>query len=85
VAISKNLTAWKAAPREEQVLADEGNILRPLERVRDQYTHKAEELDEKMPGPGASDPKTNFDVSACLLLLPITGSARTRFRASSAQ
>jgi hypothetical protein len=36
---------------------DDGDILLPLKRVRDQYTKHAEELDAKMPGPGASDPK----------------------------
>jgi hypothetical protein len=35
---------------------DDGDILLPLKRVRDQYTKRAEALDEKMPGTGASDP-----------------------------
>ena len=44
------------AVEKEALLHDEdGDILLPLKRVRDQYTKHAEELDAKMPGPGASD------------------------------
>jgi len=35
---------------------DDGDILLPLKRVRDLYMKRAAELDEKMPGIGASDP-----------------------------
>jgi len=34
---------------------DDGDILLPLKRVRDQYTLRAQALSEKMPGSGASD------------------------------
>ena len=46
------------AVEKEALLHDEdGDILLPLKRVRDQYTKHAEELDVKVPGPGVSDPK----------------------------
>jgi hypothetical protein len=35
---------------------DDGDILLPLKRVRDLYTKRATDLDDKMPGSGASDP-----------------------------
>jgi hypothetical protein len=41
---------------QEALLHDnDGDILLPLKRVRDQYTKHAEALDAKMPGSGASD------------------------------
>jgi len=36
---------------------DLGDILQPLKRVRDKYNMKADELREKAPGSGASDPE----------------------------
>jgi len=53
----KQLTAWKAVAQETAVIEDDGDILLPLKRLRDQYTRKAEEIDDKMPGKGASDEK----------------------------
>ena len=47
----------RAVEKEALLHDEEGDILLPLKRVRDQYTEHAEALDEKMPGPGASDPK----------------------------
>jgi len=54
----------KAAPRqtlravEKEALLheDDGDILLPLKRVRNLYTKRAAELDDNMPGIGASDP-----------------------------
>ena len=41
--------------QEKALLEDDGDILAPLKKVRDKYTNRAAELDEKMPGSGASD------------------------------
>ena len=47
----------RAVEKESLLHDEEGDILLPLKRVRDQYTKHAEELDVKMPGSGVSDPK----------------------------
>ncbi len=45
----------RVVTQEQMLCEDDGNVLLPLERVRDKYTRRADEIDEKMPGPGASD------------------------------
>jgi|SRR5208282_3040076 len=52
--VNKNLTTWKAVAQETALIED-GDILLPLKRLRDQYTRKAEKIEERMPGKGASD------------------------------
>jgi hypothetical protein len=51
----QTLGGWKAAAKEAAVLEDDGDILMPLKRVRDQYIRRAVEIEEKAPGKGASD------------------------------
>ncbi len=46
----------RAVEKEALLHEDAGDILFPLKRVRDLYTKRATELDDKMPGIGASDP-----------------------------
>ena len=46
----------RVVTQEELLHDDDGDILLPLKRVRDQYTKRVSELDDKMPGIGASDP-----------------------------
>jgi hypothetical protein len=41
--------------QEKYMLEDDGDILAPLKKIRNQYVKRANELDEKMPGLGASD------------------------------
>ena len=43
-------SAWKTAAPSTVTVADEGDILRPLKRVRDKYIAKAAELDAKAYG-----------------------------------
>ena len=50
-------TGWKAAPKQAAVVTDDGDILTPLRRVYHRYLDKVTDLNEKIPGPGASDEK----------------------------
>ena len=43
--------------QEQALLEDDGDILTPLRRVYHRYLDKVTDLNEKIPGPGASDEK----------------------------
>lgn len=45
--MAPKLTPWKSVASTEVITEDNGDILMPLKRVRDQYATKADELKEK--------------------------------------
>jgi len=62
MANDKSTATWKSAEREKAVIEDEGDILLPLKRVREQYIRRAEELDGKACGENRANIK---EVAQC--------------------